>query len=218
MKFYRECEPGSDWTYNGKMAPIRLRANQLTKEATTTWLYLIFSYIEPKSHFTDITLDVATLLYCILDDKQVDLHKLIHNKMKDTFKSRLLPFPSLVMRLAEENGIHPDEGELMIETSEHAKVIPHGIKFKGEAAESSRPWRRHSTTEGSSLNPMAAVWQRLTEIETRTMNRLASNEHRNKQRYGQLMVMAKGQDPGPEEPDTPEEEVEQPTDHESGEE
>ncbi|KAL4287144.1 hypothetical protein AHAS_Ahas19G0156800 [Arachis hypogaea] len=129
----RICELSLDWTYNARMAPNRLRANQITKEATT-WLYLIFSYVKPKTHFTDITLDVATLLYCILDGKRVDLYKLIHNKMKDTFNSYMLPFFSLVIRLAEVNGIYPDEGELMIETSERAKVIPHGTKFKGEAA------------------------------------------------------------------------------------
>ncbi|KAL4350165.1 hypothetical protein AHAS_Ahas10G0114700 [Arachis hypogaea] len=48
------CEPGSYWTCNTKMAPISLRANRLTKEATM-WLYLIFSYVEPKLHFTNST-------------------------------------------------------------------------------------------------------------------------------------------------------------------
>ncbi|MED6185061.1 hypothetical protein PIB30_053408 [Stylosanthes scabra] len=57
-----------------------LRVSKLTKEATT-WLHLIFDYIQLNTHLTTITIEMAIILYCILDEKRVHLHKLMHKKI-----------------------------------------------------------------------------------------------------------------------------------------
>ncbi|MED6115216.1 hypothetical protein PIB30_088154 [Stylosanthes scabra] len=162
---------------------------------------------KPNTHLTTITIDIALLLYCILSDKKVYIHKLIHKKMHPTIESSVLVFPSLVMKFAAKHGIDPEETEVMMDPSVRVKVIPHGIKFKDTPVESSKVHRKHSTSDGSSSNPVALFYKKLACVETRIINQLKCNDRRNKRWYDRIMKMLEEKNPGPEELDISEEET-----------
>ncbi|KAL4396794.1 hypothetical protein AHAS_Ahas01G0127500 [Arachis hypogaea] len=65
---------------------------------------------------------------------------------------------------------------------------------------------------------MVTIKQRLKCMKTHIIRYLASNDHHNKQRSKWIMKMLKVQNPGPEELDTSDKEIEGPTDQESREE
>ncbi|MED6187905.1 hypothetical protein PIB30_080995 [Stylosanthes scabra] len=95
----------------------------------------------------------------------------------------------------------PKEADVMVDSS---------AKFNDTPVESSKARRKHSTSDGSSLNPIAHL--------NRIMNSLKSNDCPNKQRSDMIMKMLAGGNLGPEELDTSEEEIDGLDDKEKGEE
>ncbi|MED6115215.1 hypothetical protein PIB30_088153 [Stylosanthes scabra] len=63
-----------------------------------------------------------------------------------------------------------------MDPSVRVKVIPRGIKFKDTPAESSKVHRKHSTSDGSSSNPVALFYKKLACVETRIINQLKRPE------------------------------------------
>ncbi|MED6194681.1 hypothetical protein PIB30_030748 [Stylosanthes scabra] len=75
------------------------------------------------------------------------------------------------------------KAEVMVDPSVRVKVIPREVKFKDTSAESSKACHKHSTCDGSSSNPIALFYKKLTCMETRIMNQLKRNDRRNKRRF-----------------------------------
>lgn len=77
---------GKSYEVNASGAPNKFLRKKL-KTAARVMMTLVFYNIRPRSHTTSIPLDIAYLLYYILDNREVDIARIISNEIKLIFKS-----------------------------------------------------------------------------------------------------------------------------------
>ncbi|KAL4315368.1 hypothetical protein AHAS_Ahas15G0178100 [Arachis hypogaea] len=72
----------------------------LSREART-WQQIFAHYVLPTTHFSEIPMDMMTLIGCVMERKEVYFPRLIRHSMWRAHIRGLLPFPTLVTSLAE---------------------------------------------------------------------------------------------------------------------
>ena len=104
------CVPGSVWKMSGG-SPKTLAGTSLTVEARA-WQYFVCQKMMPATHFSDLTVDKAVLIYAILRGMSIDAGRVIFDSIIHTVRNKLgLYFPSLITQLCLEAGVRhgPDE-------------------------------------------------------------------------------------------------------------
>ena len=102
------CLPGAKWTTNTKGAPNQLKRGDL-KPVARGWLDFIGRSILPTSNRSEVTIRRAVMIYCIMLEKEVEVHQLIACELykiaNKNSKDAKLAYPSLVSLLCKDAGI-----------------------------------------------------------------------------------------------------------------
>ncbi|XP_058754165.1 uncharacterized protein LOC131657053 [Vicia villosa] len=106
-------KPGKQVELNNVQEPIRYNRIDMTPLAQAVLLLIVFN-IRPRFHKSSAPLDVALLVYHILENKTVDVAKIIANEMKIFIENTRRPgvhssapiiFPCLITSLCQKQGV-----------------------------------------------------------------------------------------------------------------
>ena len=98
------CKPGTQWKMsNGEACSVK--ANKLNKNAKI-WHYFVGARFMPSSHLSDVTRNLAILIYYILSGKSIDVESIIHASILHSVRGMSvgLYFPSLSTALCGKAG------------------------------------------------------------------------------------------------------------------
>uniref|UniRef100_A0A151UD34 Putative plant transposon protein domain-containing protein n=1 Tax=Cajanus cajan TaxID=3821 RepID=A0A151UD34_CAJCA len=106
------CLPGSEFQLGTKQQPKHIKRAQL-KSLTRMWQALLQYNILPTTHSSDITLPRAKLVYCIIQQRNVDLasliskeiHAIVLSQPSKSGMARPLAFPGLITGLCKACGV-----------------------------------------------------------------------------------------------------------------
>ncbi|KAL4322226.1 uncharacterized protein LOC107639710 [Arachis ipaensis] len=192
------AEPGSQWIYGAdKTTPLGIRVGSLTYEARI-WQQLLSNYVMPSTHETRVTADMAVMVWCVLEGRELHLPRHIRRSMGRAHYMGNLAFPCLITQLATEAGVLWMTTDQRPTVAGHKKIIPHGDWPGLELALGRRSRRtpapsteaRPSTSVPSASAPTdaapPAVLQPLFSLIHQLSDDIASSERRNQRRFEQL--------------------------------
>ncbi|KAL4306397.1 hypothetical protein AHAS_Ahas16G0174200 [Arachis hypogaea] len=126
---------GEQWKRDFQGKPIQLRRPDL-KPITRGWLEFIQRFIIPTSNWSEVTIDQAIMIRCVMLGEEVEVHKVIPQELykvadKPSTEARLA-FPHLICHLCNSAGI-VIEGDIPLKedkpisksTTEHTKEPAH---------------------------------------------------------------------------------------------
>ncbi|MED6126124.1 hypothetical protein PIB30_075296 [Stylosanthes scabra] len=103
------CVEGAVWETGAHMNPLKLRRQDLTPLARG-WHDFIIHTIKPTSNQSEVTIERAVLIHCIITSQEVEVEEIIEDTMTNII-SKLhlskppLAFPNVIARLLEESGV-----------------------------------------------------------------------------------------------------------------
>ena len=106
-------KPGCKVDRNAKREPIKYSRKFMTTEAQAVLLLLCYN-VKPRLHRSSVPLDTGLLMYCIMEDKEVDIAQIIATEMKNFVDNTRTPgvhddapiiFPCLVQALIYQTDI-----------------------------------------------------------------------------------------------------------------
>ncbi|KAL4349834.1 hypothetical protein AHAS_Ahas10G0081600 [Arachis hypogaea] len=105
------CLPGAQWRHDSKEQPYQLERHDL-KLVTWGWLEFIQHSIIPTSNRSEVTIDRAMMIHCIILGNEVEVHRVIPQKLYNIVAkastSARLAFPHIIFRLCEAACIRID--------------------------------------------------------------------------------------------------------------
>ncbi|WVY91690.1 hypothetical protein V8G54_037204 [Vigna mungo] len=103
------CIPGGTFQRNRQEQPLHIKRPFLTS-LSKLWISVIHANISPCSHVSDISVNRAVLLFCIITERSVDLGRFISNEITTcahpTNVKSPLGHPSLITQLCELAGVN----------------------------------------------------------------------------------------------------------------
>ncbi|KOM26393.1 hypothetical protein LR48_Vigan264s000300 [Vigna angularis] len=103
------CVPGGHFQRNRNGAVVNIRRTDLTP-LTKYWMAFSHANIQPCSHVSDITVNRALLLYCVLKNMSINIGQVIANEIQvcaNTMNNKApLGHPSLITHLCEIAGVN----------------------------------------------------------------------------------------------------------------
>jgi hypothetical protein len=103
--------------------------------------HLLIRNVVPRSHTSDAPKSLLPLMWCIMNEVQVDIARLIANKLKEvtlnlvTGAKGILPFPALIMGLLRENDVVITPTDTEIENPIDDTFISGFVKREERAAQ-----------------------------------------------------------------------------------
>lgn len=107
--------PGRTYVTNASGHPTKFNRRDLNIVSQVLMTLVLYN-IRPRSHTSSIPMDTACFLYYIIDERQVDMERIISNEMKmislrgrplNNKTPSTLAFPSLIMRLCQKARVSP---------------------------------------------------------------------------------------------------------------
>ncbi|MED6121854.1 hypothetical protein PIB30_033969 [Stylosanthes scabra] len=209
----RLTKPGSSWVPGKiKLDPTGIQVDDLTIEACL-WQQILTNYVMPSTHDGKITSDMALLIWCVLEEKQVYLPRLI---IRESFgkihKFGNLAFPCLITQMALKLNVEWDVEDYKPIVPRSKELIPHGIWYKSEnPAKRKRTNKASSSRAGTSeaeVPQPTPPHQRIHELVHQLIKKMDCNGWREKRYYEYVKKLIDCPNPPPEELDTPETEQE----------
>ncbi|MED6199346.1 hypothetical protein PIB30_075117 [Stylosanthes scabra] len=117
------CVEGAVWETGAHMNPLKLRRQDLTPLARG-WHDFIIHNIKPTSNQSEVTVERAVLIHCIITSQEVEVEEIIEDTMTNII-SKLhlskppLAFPNVIARLLEESG--EEQAQLQRDFSNYRK-------------------------------------------------------------------------------------------------
>ncbi|MED6173692.1 hypothetical protein PIB30_061990 [Stylosanthes scabra] len=136
------CVEGAVWETGAHMNPLKLRRQDLTLLARGRHDFIIHN-IKPASNQSEVTVERAVLIHCIITSQEVEVEEIIEDTMTNII-SKLhlskppLAFPNVIARLLEESGV--DYNAL-----ESDDKVPKGRPITTEVMENIRYPQHHSS-------------------------------------------------------------------------
>ncbi|MED6213053.1 hypothetical protein PIB30_089535, partial [Stylosanthes scabra] len=135
------CVEGAVWETGAHMNPLKLRRQDLTPLARG-WHDFIIHNIKPTSNQSEVTVERAVLIHCIITSQEVEVEEIIEDTMTNIIiKLHLskppLAFPNVIARLLEESGV--DYNAL-----DSDDKVPKGRPITAEVMENIRHPQHHS--------------------------------------------------------------------------
>ncbi|QHO23683.1 uncharacterized protein DS421_12g365670 [Arachis hypogaea] len=186
------------------------------------WHQILSNFIMPSTHETDIHAAMITLLWCVMEGKDLYLPRFIRFYMARVHVRGTLPFPYLVTQLGCQADVPWEDADERPPTAECKKIIPHSRNFlalgykppvltaPGDTTTPSAGPSSSTATPTTTTAPPPAP-EPIYHLVHRLFRRLDQMDHRNKRRYEHLKLMIRSGDI-PSEPDTPSEASEEETD------
>ncbi|MED6165727.1 hypothetical protein PIB30_102327 [Stylosanthes scabra] len=122
------CVEGVVWETGAHMNPLKLRRQDLTLLARG-WHDFIIHNIKPTSNQSEVTVERAVLIHCIITSQEVEVEEIIEDTMTSII-SKLhlskppLAFPNVIARLLEESGALQQMNPALI------PILPMHIPFR----------------------------------------------------------------------------------------
>ncbi|QHO25185.1 uncharacterized protein DS421_12g378850 [Arachis hypogaea] len=212
-------EMGQDTTM-----PRGIKRAYLNDEARL-WHQILSNYVMPSTHETEISAAMITLLWCVLEDKDLYLPRFIRHYMARVHVRGTLPFPYLVIQLGRRADVPREDADERPPAADCRKIIPHSRNFLAlghrpppftATDESAPPSTGPSSSTATPPTPATTTapppaTEPVYHLVHRLFRRLDQMERRNKQRYEHLKLMIRSGDI-PSEPDTPSEASEEEAD------
>ncbi|MED6116911.1 hypothetical protein PIB30_104752 [Stylosanthes scabra] len=135
------CVEGAIWETRAHMNPLKLRRQDLTPLARG-WHDFIIHNIKPTSNQSEVTVERAVLIHCIITSQEVEVEEIIEDTMTNII-SKLhlskppLAFPNVIARLLEESGVDYN-------TLDSDDKVPKGRPITAEVMENIRHPQHHS--------------------------------------------------------------------------
>ena len=172
------------------------------------WHQILSNFVMPSTHETEIPATMITLLWCVLEGKDLYLPCFIRHYMARVHVRGTLPFPYLVTQLGRRADVPWEDVDERPPAANCRKIIPHSRNF---LALGHRPAPFTATDESApqSAGPSSSTAAPPTPATTtapppatepvyhlvhRLFRRLDQMEHRNKRRYEHLKLMIRSGD------------------------
>ncbi|MED6189925.1 hypothetical protein PIB30_100739, partial [Stylosanthes scabra] len=103
------CVEGAVWETGAHMNPLKLRRQDLTPLARG-WHDFIIHNIKPTSNQSEVTIERAVLIHCIITSQEVEVEEIIEDTMTSIISTLHLSkpplaFPNVIARLLDESGV-----------------------------------------------------------------------------------------------------------------
>ncbi|QHN82156.1 uncharacterized protein DS421_20g693250 [Arachis hypogaea] len=181
----------------------------------------------PSTHETKLPAAMITLLWCVMEGKDLYLPRFIRYYMARVHVRGTLPFPYLITQLGRQADVPWEDADEKPPAAECKKIIPHSRNFLAlgyrppfftpsdeTATPSAGPSSSTATPATTTAPPPASepvyhlvhrlFWQ-LDQMERHNRRRYERSERRSKRRYEHLKLMIRSGSDIPSEPDTPSE-------------
>ncbi|QHO07513.1 uncharacterized protein DS421_14g464340 [Arachis hypogaea] len=179
------------------------------------WHQILSNFIMPSTHETDIPAAMITLLWCVMEGKDLYLPCFIRFYMARVHVRGTLPFPYLVTQLGRLADVPWEDADERPPAAECKKIIPHSRNFlalgyrppfltaPGDTATPSAGPSSSTATPATTTAPPPAP-EPIYHLVHCLFRRLDQMERRNKRCYEHLKLMIRSGNI-PFEPDTPSE-------------
>ncbi|XP_052118829.1 uncharacterized protein LOC127748406 [Arachis duranensis] len=172
----------------------------------------------PSTHETEILAAMITLLWCVMEDKDLYLPQFIRHYMAKVHVRGTLPFPYLVTQLGRRADVPWEDADERPPAADCRKIIPHSRNFLAlgykpppfTATDETAP--PSAGPSSSTAAPAASIAPPLPQMERRNRCQYEKSEHRSKRRYEHLKLIIRQGSDIPSEPDTPSEPSEEEAD------
>ncbi|QHN92300.1 uncharacterized protein DS421_17g582510 [Arachis hypogaea] len=198
------------------------------------WHQILSNFIMPSTHETELPAAMITLLWCVMEGKDLYLPRFIRYYMARVHVRGTLPFPYLITQLDRRADVPWEDADEKPPTAECKKIIPHSRNFLAlgyrppfltptdeTATPSAGPSSSTATPATTTAPPPASepvyhlvhcLFQQLDQMERRNRRRYERSERRSKRRYEHLKLMIRSGNDIPSEHDTPSEPSEEEAD------
>ncbi|QHN92941.1 uncharacterized protein DS421_17g588350 [Arachis hypogaea] len=198
------------------------------------WHQILSNFVIPSTQETELPTAMITLLWCMMEGKDLYLPRFIRYYMARVHVRGTLPFPYLITQLGHRADVPWELADEKPPAADCKKIIPHSRKFQalgyrppfltasGEAATSSAAPSSSTAAPAPPTAPPPAsepiyhlvhrLFQQLDQMEHRNRWRYERSERRNKRRYEHLKLMIQSGGNIPSELDTPSEPSEEEAD------
>ncbi|XP_057735220.1 uncharacterized protein LOC130950678 [Arachis stenosperma] len=213
-------DPDVPWAMGkSKETPRGIKVVYLNDEARL-WQQILSKYVMPSTHESEVPAAMILLIWCVMEEKDLYLPRLIRKYMSRVHVRGTLAFPYLVTQMAGRVEVPWEPEDERPPIANCKKVIPHGKRFDPldyrppttaptEAATSlaalaAPPTSALSSTSQPVYHLVHCHFERLDQMEHRNQRRYEQFERRNKRRYAHLrLIVTSGRTDIPSEPDTP---------------
>ncbi|QHO23674.1 uncharacterized protein DS421_12g365580 [Arachis hypogaea] len=189
------------------------------------WYQILSNYVMPSTHETELPAAMITLIWSVMEGKDLYLPRFIRYYMARVHVRGTLPFPYLVTQLGRRADVPWELADEISPAADCKKIIPHNRKFQAlgyrppfltasdetatpsAAPSSSTAAPATTTAPPPALEPIYhfvhRLFQQLDQMERRNQRRYERSERRNQRRYEHLKLMIRSGGDIPSEPDTP---------------
>ncbi|QHN78236.1 uncharacterized protein DS421_19g659630 [Arachis hypogaea] len=137
--------PDSPWIYgSSKPSPRGIVIRYLTIEARL-WHQILTNYVMPNTHETEITSDMAVLIWCVLEGNQLYLPRLIKKYMSRIHHIGNLVFSCFITQLGLRAEVVWEDADERPTIASSKRIIPHSKWFHSSTKHRGR--RTITTTE-----------------------------------------------------------------------
>jgi len=94
------------------------------------WQQILSNYVMPSTHETEVPTAMITLIWCVMEGKDLYLPRFIRYYMSRVHVRGTLPFPYLITQLGHRAEVPWELVDEKPPAADCKKIIPHGRKFQ----------------------------------------------------------------------------------------
>ncbi|XP_072085798.1 uncharacterized protein [Arachis hypogaea] len=195
---------------NNTAMPKGIKLIYLNDEARL-WHQILSNYVMPSTHETELPAAMITLIWCVLEGKDLYLPRFIRHYMTRAHIRGTLPFPYLITQLGCRADVPWELADAKPTAADCKKIILHSRKFQAlgyrppfltasdeTATPSAAPSSSTAAPATTTTPPPASepiyhfvhrLFQQLDQMECRNQRRYERSERRNKRRYEHLKLI-----------------------------